>query len=72
MHTIQFWAGKLRRESEHSVPELETALVPVEVIEDNHATGLLLEFGSGVKLHIAPDFSSEHLLRVVRLLSAGC
>jgi predicted transcriptional regulator len=66
--TLSYWAVKLRREQASDEPRL----VPVEVIEDGGSAPLAIEVSSGLRVLVGRDFDTDHLSRVLSVLTARC
>ena len=68
--TLGYWASKLQREQleENAAP----SLVPVELVEDCPRGSVTVEVGTGLLVHVEPDFDATHLSRLLDVLASRC
>ena len=74
VHTLSWWAWRLRQESQSADDRAQQAFVEVEPADEPQVrgTGVEILLSSGQRLAVQPGFDEETLRRVVAALERPC
>jgi len=70
LHTLHYWSGKIRRESDQA--KGVGVFLPIEVTDPEPGPAIVIEVGQAIRVVVEPNFEPGHLARVVRALSEPC